>query len=108
MRQSQKTEQDSGRQRMVGLEGQEQAGVRSTASGERTVGDDVSFQAAVLSRGNLNEAYQQVRRNKGVAGIDGHDRLSSAPIFESASGRLYCRPAQWYVQAPTGQTGGNS
>lgn len=83
MRQSQKTESNTGRQRMVGLEDQEQAGARSTASGERTVGDDVSFQAAVLSRGNLNEAYQQVRRNKGVAGIDGMTVYQVLPYLKA-------------------------
>ena len=83
VRQSQKTESGSGRQRMVDLEGQEQAGVRSTASGERTVGDNVSLQALVLSRGNLNEAYERVRRNKGVAGIDGMTVYQVLPYLKA-------------------------
>lgn len=68
---------------MVDLEGQEQAGVRSTASGERTTGDDVSFQTLVLSRGNLNEAYERVRRNKGVAGIDGMTVYQVLPYLKA-------------------------
>lgn len=70
MRQSQKTEQ-ADRQRKIGLEDQRQAGARSAVSGENTMMSGVEFQALILSRDNLNQAYLRVFRNKGAAGLDG-------------------------------------
>lgn len=76
VRQSQKTEQKSDHLRMIDLENQKQSEARSTASGENTNKNGISFKEIVLNRTNLNLAYQRVYRNKGAQGIDG------MPIYE--------------------------
>jgi retron-type reverse transcriptase len=46
--------------------------VRRVPCGERNSQDGVSnLFEMILSKGNLNEAYLQVVRNKGAAGVDG-------------------------------------
>lgn len=70
VQQPQNTEK-ADRRRTVGLEAQEQVGVRSTDSGENTMMNGTKFQELVLDRNNLNEAYLRVCRNKGAAGLDG-------------------------------------
>lgn len=70
MRQSQKTEQ-ADHLRKIGLEDQKQSEARSTAFGEHTNKNGISFKELVLSRDNLNLAYKRVYKNKGAAGIDG-------------------------------------
>lgn len=88
MRQSQKTDQYSGHQRRINLEGREQLGARSTTSGERTVTDGVSFQSSILSRDNLNLAYKRVRRNKGAAKIDGMTTVQALPYLKAHGSAL--------------------
>ncbi|KAF1296621.1 group II intron reverse transcriptase/maturase [Enterococcus sp. JM4C] len=77
MRQSQKTgisdycQKDS-------VEHEEYDGVRSASYGEQIDQDGVStLFERILSRNNLNQAYLQVVRNKGAAGVDGmtYDQL---------------------------------
>lgn len=71
MRQSQKTEQ-AGYRRMDNMEYEEYDEVCSAFHGEQTSQNGVSnLFERILSRENLNLAYLQVVRNKGVAGIDG-------------------------------------
>ncbi len=70
IRQPQKTEQ-TGRQREAGLEDRGHDGARSMISGENNMMSGTKFQSAILDRGNLNQAYLRVVRNKGAAGIDG-------------------------------------
>ena len=70
MRQSQKTGQSGYRQRdNVEHEGYDE--VRSTFHGEQNNQNGVNLFERILSRDNLNLAYLQVVRNKGVAGVDG-------------------------------------
>lgn len=71
MRKSQKTEQQADRRWRISPEDSRQTGARSTISGEQTMMSGTKFQARVLDRNNLNQAYLQVKRNKGVAGLDG-------------------------------------
>ena len=71
MRQSQKTEQKADHLKMISLENRKQSEARSTASGENTIKNGISFKERVLSRDNLNLAYKKVYKNKGAAGIDG-------------------------------------
>lgn len=71
MRKSQKTEQLADHRWMAGLEDQEHIGARSAVSGENTKMSGIKFQDLVLTRNNLNLAYQRVAKNKGVAGLDG-------------------------------------
>ena len=71
MRQSQKTEQAGWRQE-DNVEHEKNGGVRSTSYGEQTNQDGCkSLFERILSGNNLNQAYLQVVRNKGAAGIDG-------------------------------------
>jgi len=71
VQQSQKTEQKADHLKMIGLKNRKQSEARSTASGEYTIKSGISFKELVLSRDNLNLAYQRVYKNKGSAGIDG-------------------------------------
>ncbi|WP_057871420.1 group II intron reverse transcriptase/maturase [Liquorilactobacillus ghanensis] len=71
MRKSQKTEQQTDRRWRISPEDSKQTGARSTISGEQTTMSGTKFQARVLDRNNLNQAYLRVKRNKGVAGLDG-------------------------------------
>nr|WP_269189974.1 group II intron reverse transcriptase/maturase [Lacticaseibacillus paracasei] len=71
VRQSQKTELKADHQWNISPEDRRQAGARSTISGEQTMMSGMKFQALVLDRNNLNQAYLRVKRNKGVAGLDG-------------------------------------
>ena len=71
MRQSQKTEQSDYRQK-DSVEHERYDEVRSASCGEQTDQDGVStLFEKILSRNNLNQAYLQVVRNKGAAGVDG-------------------------------------
>lgn len=70
MRQPQKTGQSGYRQRdNVEHEGYDE--VRSTFHGEQNNQNGENLFERILSRDNLNLAYLQVVRNKGVAGVDG-------------------------------------
>lgn len=71
MRQSQKTEQKADHLKRIGLEDQKQSEARSTASGESTIKNGISFKELVLDRDNLNTAYKKVYGNRGAEGIDG-------------------------------------
>lgn len=71
VRQSQKTEQQADHRRRISPEDPRQTGARSTISGEQTMMSGTKFQTLVLGRNNLNQAYLRVKRNKGVAGLDG-------------------------------------
>ncbi|WP_125772646.1 group II intron reverse transcriptase/maturase, partial [Companilactobacillus furfuricola] len=71
MRKSQKTGSKSGQLGTVGLENQGKPEVRSAVSGESTIKSGISLKEQILSRDNLNLAYQRVYRNKGAQGIDG-------------------------------------
>ncbi len=71
MRQSQKTGQSDYRQ-TDSVEHERYDEVRSPSCGEQTDRDGVStLFEKLLSRDNLNQAYLQVVRNKGAAGVDG-------------------------------------
>ena len=71
MRESQKTEQSDYRQK-DSVEHKRYDEVRSASCGEQTDQDGVStLFEKILSRNNLNQAYLQVVRNKGAAGVDG-------------------------------------
>lgn len=70
MRQSQKTEQ-ADQLKKIGLEDQKESEARSIVSGESTIKSGISFKELVLSRDNLNRAYENVYKNKGAAGVDG-------------------------------------
>ncbi|GMS49765.1 group II intron reverse transcriptase/maturase [Enterococcus gallinarum] len=77
MRQSRKTEQSDYRQK-DSVEHERYDEVRSTSCGEQIDQDGVStLFEKILSRNNLNQAYLQVVRNKGAAGVDGmtYDQL---------------------------------
>lgn len=72
MRQSQKTETKADHQGKIGLEVQQYPGARSGTAGEGSVWRDTGrLQARILSNQNLEKARKRVRKNKGVAGIDG-------------------------------------
>lgn len=77
MRQSQKTEY-SGCHQKNNVEHEGYGEVCSTSCGEFNNQDGVNnLLERILSRGNLNNAYLQVVRNKGAAGVDGmtYDQL---------------------------------
>jgi retron-type reverse transcriptase len=64
------------------MEGQEDFGARSTASGERAAENGTSMMERVLSRKNLNQAYLRVKRNKGAAGMDGMTVEEALPYLK--------------------------
>jgi RNA-directed DNA polymerase len=53
------------------VEREEYAGVRSVSTRENRERDGADLLERILDRNNLNRAYKQVKRNHGVAGIDG-------------------------------------
>ena len=71
MRKSQRTERKFDQLSLWDFYKPEESGVRSTDSGENTVKSSISFKELVLSRDNLNEAYNDVVENQGAAGVDG-------------------------------------
>jgi len=97
VRQSQKTEQRADHLKRIGLEDQRQSEARSTVSGEDTMKSGISFKELVLSRDNLNLAYQKVYGNKGAAGIDGmtvyelfdYIRENKSELIESVADLTY-------------------
>jgi group II intron reverse transcriptase/maturase len=73
---------------MVSLEDREQTGARSAVSGESAKLSGIKFQSLVLNRDNLNQAYQQVYRNKGAAGLDGMTVDELAPYIREHKAEL--------------------
>ncbi|WP_240049602.1 hypothetical protein [Loigolactobacillus coryniformis] len=82
VRKSQKTELADCRQRNR-LEAKGYAGARSTIGGEvnQLVGE-TKLMDAILKRNNLNAAYLRIKRNKGVAGIDGISIKAMLPYLK--------------------------
>ncbi len=76
MRQPQKTGKPGYRQR-DNVEHEGYDGVHSDLHGELNNQNGVNLFEKILSRNNLNQAYLQVVRNKGAAGLDGmtYDQL---------------------------------
>lgn len=72
-----------------GVERKEYAGARSTSSREgREMGGVGDLMEQILNRGNLNKAYQQVRRNHGAPGIDGMTVEAALPWLQEHRGEL--------------------
>lgn len=69
LRQPQKTEKSGYRQR-DNVEHEGYVGVHSNFHGELSNQNGVNLFEKILSRNNLNQAYLQVVRNKGAAGVD--------------------------------------
>lgn len=76
LRQPQKTGQSDYRQK-DNVEHERYDGVRSDFHGELNTQSGVNLFERILARNNLNQAYLQVVRNKGAAGVDGltYDQL---------------------------------
>ena len=76
LRQPQKTGKPGYRQR-DNVEHEEYNGVHSNFHGELNNQNGVNLYERILTRNNLNQAYLQVVRNKGAAGVDGmtYDQL---------------------------------